>query len=142
MNISTTEVEDDDWAQWARPFLEIESPDIFALRLVFFLWVTLNAILGIPGNILVIVSVLTTEKLRQLANIFAVNLAITDLGVMVLSFVVQIGIWRGQQFFEDHPMFCEVSGVLCNLSCYASLWTIMAIAINRCNPPRSKKSLE
>ncbi|XP_075247852.1 melatonin receptor type 1B-B-like [Convolutriloba macropyga] len=129
----TTEasVADDDWAQWARPFMEIDDPNIFLLRTVFFVWVSINAFLGIPGNILVIVSVLTTEKLRQLANIFAVNLAITDLGVMVLSFVVQIGIWYGEDFFHQHPNFCEVSGVLCNLSCYASLWTIMVIAINR-----------
>ena len=75
--------------------------------------------------------ILFVKELRQLHHVFFINLAICDFGVMVMDVFVLLGATFGKGFYMDRPILCEISGFVCMMSCFGSLWTMMFIAINR-----------
>ena len=75
--------------------------------------------------------ILFEKKLRQLHHVFFVNLALCDFGVMVIDVFVLLGAIYGKEFYIERPIMCEISGFVCMMSCFGSLWTMMFIALNR-----------
>ncbi|XP_071797026.1 melatonin receptor type 1B-B-like [Asterias amurensis] len=102
----------------------------------WFLSITLVlGVAGTLGNVMVIGAVLVHKPLRRLPNVFIVNLACADLCVSALiqfstvhSLLKKDGI---SMFPNDRPALCDFFGFLCTTSCTCSLWSIMAISINR-----------
>lgn len=119
------------WDEWMMPLWDIEIGKALRLRYFMIGWISLTLALGVPGNILVIASVAFMRHLRQIPHIFVVNLAVFDLGVMGMNCFVLVGCFTGDTFWTSHPLLCEISGVMCMMSCFGSLWTMMFVAINR-----------
>ena len=89
-------------------------------------------IVGSLGNIAVIGAVTVYHKLRLMANVFVVNLAVADLLVTsVVSPLTIIGILTNGSIFRTSRVLCEISVVLCTISCTTSINSITLVAINR-----------
>ncbi|XP_035660529.1 melatonin receptor type 1B-A-like [Branchiostoma floridae] len=86
---------------------------------------------GTFGNCLIISAVYTTPSLRTVSNIFIVNLAVADLMVSSIVDTFNIVGILDQRFLQDHPVVCEVVGVICMTSCICSLYSVSNISINR-----------
>ncbi|XP_064609463.1 melatonin receptor type 1A-like [Liolophura sinensis] len=80
---------------------------------------------GTLGNILLIVSILATKKIRTIGNMFILNLAVADLLVCtVLDSSAVTGAILGRVFYDDHPVLCEVVAgfvVVCGLASIAGV---------------------
>ncbi|XP_075243853.1 melatonin receptor type 1C-like [Convolutriloba macropyga] len=117
--------------EWQWPLDLVESNRLFANRILM-LSVLLTALfLGVPGNILVIASIAFVKNLRQVPHLFVVNLAIADLGGLVRNCFILTGVFYGDTVLPKNQALCELSGMVCILACFGSLWTMMFIAINR-----------
>jgi len=71
------------------------------------------------------------KHLRQIPHLFVINLAICDLGVMSMNVFAYTGIFYGDTILAHNKVLCEISGTICMLGCFGSLWTMMFVAINR-----------
>ncbi|XP_063728650.1 melatonin receptor type 1B-B-like [Symsagittifera roscoffensis] len=129
--MNTTESEETFWEKWVKPLEDIDDPAMIRTRFFMIIWLCMALLLGIPGNLLVIASVAVVKNLRKLPHLFVINLAICDLGVMSMHVFVLIGAIYGDTFLKDRYVMCEVSGIVCMLSCFGSLWTMMFVAVNR-----------
>ncbi|XP_063727274.1 melatonin receptor type 1B-A-like [Symsagittifera roscoffensis] len=110
--------------------------DLVTGRLIFMryftlVWLLVMTVLGVPGNLLVLASLVFMSHLRQLAHLFLANLALFDLGVMFMNCIALTGVVWGDSVMRDNPVLCEVSGIICMVACFGSLWTMMFVAINR-----------
>ena len=77
--------------------------------------------------------ILFVKRLRQRHHVFFANLALCDFGVMVMNVFALLGAINGKNFYMERPMLCEISGFICMISCFGSLWTMAVIALNRFN---------
>ncbi|XP_055348566.1 melatonin-related receptor-like [Paramacrobiotus metropolitanus] len=102
------------------------------LQVIFAVLLLLASVVGIFGNILVILTVSLTKALRLPSNIFIVNLAIADLIVTTLvdPFNV-IGAFVGQTYFDTHRTLCHFIAAMCAPACLCSMFSITAISVNR-----------
>ncbi|XP_075247468.1 melatonin receptor type 1C-like [Convolutriloba macropyga] len=130
MNTTTATVYDF-FEEWNLPLGDIDGGRAIQLRILMMTWIIICLLLGVPGNILVIASIIFMKHLRQIPHIFVANLAMFDLGVMSMNSFALIGVFCGDTFLPSYPILCEMSGVICMLSCFGSLWTMMFVAINR-----------
>lgn len=96
-------------------------------------------LLGIFGNGLLIVTVLTEKKLRTRCNVFLVTLALAD--ITIQGYVLPFSFF--DYIYGRYPVgetFCKVNAfIVCY--CYGlSLWSLAFIAFNRfvkiCHPPK------
>ena len=102
---------------------------------ILLIYVTLMAFMscvGIIGNTLVIVVVITNKKLRVLHNVFIVNLAVADLIVtsLVNPFAI-IGALDKGKLFARQPELCEFLATMCITSFACSVWSISFVSLNR-----------
>ncbi|XP_019642581.1 PREDICTED: melatonin receptor type 1B-A-like [Branchiostoma belcheri] len=86
---------------------------------------------GTFGNCLIIGAVYATPSLRTVSNIFIVNLAVADLMVSSVVDTFNIVGILDQSFLVDHPLVCELVGVVCVTSCICSLVSVTNVGINR-----------
>ncbi|XP_072018926.1 melatonin receptor type 1B-A-like [Amphiura filiformis] len=89
------------------------------------------SLVGTAGNILVILAVLTSQKLRVLHNVFIVNLAVADLLVTALVNPFAIVGALDINLFYTLPAFCEFLATLVITSCGCSIWSISSVSLNR-----------
>ena len=105
------------------------------------LYVTLMGIvscIGVPGNILILVAVLTNKNLRRLSNVLIVNLAVADLLITSINVPFAIvGALHPNVLFK-FPSLCTAIGAISVTTCGCSIWTIMSISLDRylhiCHP--------
>ncbi|XP_075254805.1 melatonin receptor type 1B-A-like [Convolutriloba macropyga] len=116
---------------WLHPLDELTLARSKRLRAVMMTWLSIALTLGIPGNFMVIGSIIFVKPLKQLHHAFLILLATCDLGVMAMQCFQLLGTIFGDTFLPQHPVLCELSGMVCMTSCFGSLWTMMFIAINR-----------
>ena len=89
-------------------------------------------VVGSLGNIAVIGAVTVYHKLRLMANVFIVNLAIADLLITgVVSPLAIIGILTNGSIFRTSRVLCEIFVVICTISCTTSVNSITLVAVNR-----------
>ncbi|XP_075254806.1 melatonin receptor type 1B-B-like [Convolutriloba macropyga] len=130
-NITAQLTELDFIDDWVQPLHELTMDRSKKLRIVMITWLLISLLLGIPGNFLVMASVIFTKHLRELHHVFIVVLAVFDLGVMTMNVFVLLGTIYGDTFLPNNPILCEVSGIICMVGCVGSIWAMMFIAINR-----------
>ncbi|XP_064609462.1 melatonin receptor type 1A-like [Liolophura sinensis] len=98
-------------------------------------YITILSVCGVSGtfgNILVIVSILATKKIRTIGNMFILNLAVADLLVCsVLDSSAVTGAILGKMFYDDRPVLCEVAGGLVVISCLASIAGVALVSFHR-----------
>ena len=88
-------------------------------------------LVGLVGNLLVIISVVASKKMRHSAtNIFITNLAVADFIIMLFGVpeIVQFIINRGWLLGLT---LCKTQRFILVSSLYASIWTLMAVCIER-----------
>ncbi|XP_071481521.1 melatonin receptor type 1B-B-like [Diadema antillarum] len=116
-------------------------PDEKVVHMIVLVWTAIILVCGSVGNILVIAAVLLHKNLRNVGNVFIVNLAVADLSVstIVNSFGI-VGLVTEARFFIGKGALCQFVGVICITCCACSMWTIAAIGLNRyvciCHWPR------
>ncbi|XP_030630729.1 neuropeptide FF receptor 1 [Chanos chanos] len=95
---------------------------ILAYVLIFFLCMI--------GNMLVCFIVLKNKQMRTVTNIFILNLAISDLlvGIFCLPITLADNLITGWPFNE---VICKMSGLVQGASVSASVFTLVAIAVER-----------
>jgi len=87
---------------------------------------------GLVGNTLVIIAILANKKMRHSAtNLFITNLAVADLIIIMFGVpeIVQFIVNRGWLLGLT---LCKSQRFILVSSLYASIWTLMAVCIERC----------
>ncbi len=88
------------------------------------------ALIGTFGNLLVIGAVSMYPKLRSVHNVLIINLAVADLIVTTMVTPLSIaGALLKRPFLGD--VFCEVVASLTIISCITSIYSIANIAVER-----------
>lgn len=91
----------------------------------------LLALLGVVGNIAVIIAIVRCPFMRTVTNIFICNLAVADLGVLLFSF--PFAVVKEQTLF-GWPLgkaLCQVAYPLSEVFIGVSVWSIAFISIDR-----------
>ncbi|XP_078573019.1 melatonin receptor type 1B-B-like [Branchiostoma floridae x Branchiostoma japonicum] len=106
--------------------------DEYLLKIIYLVLVIFWMVTGCVGNVLVMAAIATHKRLRTLANIFVVNLAIADIIVSsIINVFTIISIMSDGEYWEQRPMLCDVIGGMCVIVCVCSMYNIAAIAANR-----------
>lgn len=82
--------------------------------------------LGLFGNVLVVVVVVGKRRTRSFHNIFILNLAISDLILILIYFGHTIG------QFHAPKLFCQLIWPLITVAYLSSIFNIMSMAVLRC----------
>ncbi|CAH1238713.1 MTNR1A [Branchiostoma lanceolatum] len=102
------------------------------LKIIYLVLVIFWMLTGCVGNVLVVAAIATHKRLRTLANIFVVNLAIADIVVSsIINVFTIISIMSDGKYWEERPMLCDVIGGMCVIVCVCSMYNIAAISVNR-----------
>ncbi|CAM4712493.1 unnamed protein product [Leuciscus chuanchicus] len=101
-----------------------------AVATVFILAYVLIFSLCMLGNLLVCLIVLKNRQMRTVTNIFILNLAISDLlvGILCLPITLVDNLITGWPF---DVVICKMSGLVQGASVSASVFTLVAIAVER-----------
>ncbi|XP_006818729.1 5-hydroxytryptamine receptor 4-like [Saccoglossus kowalevskii] len=100
------------------------------LTIVHILFLVVFSIAGIVGNILVITAVITTPRLHIIANLFVVNLSVTDF--CVCGFFEPMYMYT--LYYNTWPhvdTWCQIIGFFTIATFGVSITTLSTIAINR-----------
>ncbi|KAL3866404.1 hypothetical protein ACJMK2_043705 [Sinanodonta woodiana] len=103
---------------------------IILLSLLFFV----IGVIGISGNMLVIVSVLSNKKMRtSMTNLLITNLALSDLAIMVFGIPEVVMFMRNTGWTLD-PSLCKINRYILVSSLYGSVLTLLALSVesNHC----------
>ncbi|TRZ00665.1 hypothetical protein DNTS_031672 [Danionella cerebrum] len=87
-------------------------------------------LLCMVGNVLVCLIVLENRRMRTVTNLFILNLAVSDLlvGVFCIPTTLVDNLITGWPFTN---MVCKMSGLVQGMSVSASVFTLVAIAVDR-----------
>ena len=91
---------------------------------------SLITIIGITGNVMVVITILTNRKLRNSTNKFLINLAISD--VVFLGTCVPFQAYKYAAFgwpFGD--FWCKAIQYLLFVTAYVTIWTLVCVAAIR-----------
>jgi len=94
---------------------------------------SLLIVVGMLGNLLVLVTILRSAEMRTARNVFIANLAVSDLCLCVITMpltLVEVMFQRWQ--WGDNPIFCHLQSPLQGIFVIISSLSISAIAIDRC----------
>ena len=89
---------------------------------------TIECIIGVVGNVFVIVAVTLSKRLQTITNVFVVELACADI-FSALLIPIQISAILGA--LEDFPIACSVTGAIALISNFWSMLLLILIAFNR-----------
>ncbi|XP_071541359.1 uncharacterized protein [Panulirus ornatus] len=116
------------------PLLATEWARIAGYSLIF--------LVGVVGNVLVVVTLLHHRNLRTVTNVFLLNLAVSDLllGVFCMPFTL---VGSLLQDFVFGALMCRLIPYMQAVSVSVSVWTLVAISLERfyaiCQPLRSRR---
>ncbi|XP_019614450.1 PREDICTED: neuropeptide FF receptor 1-like [Branchiostoma belcheri] len=115
-----------DHVMGAMPFMK-HSPLVAAVFTAFYVVIF---VLGVTGNLLVCVVVIKDRSMRTVTNYFIVNLAVSDLLVMLICLPVTLveNLLTGWRFGQA---MCKLYPVIQGATVGASLFTLVAIAADR-----------
>ncbi|NWT28674.1 NPFF1 protein, partial [Cardinalis cardinalis] len=101
-----------------------------AVALMFILAYTFIFLMCVVGNVLVCFVVVKNRQMRTVTNMFLLNLAISDLlvGIFCMPTTLVDNLITGWPF--DNTM-CKMSGLVQGMSVSASVFTLVAIAVER-----------
>ncbi len=97
-----------------------------------YLWFTVAVfVIGICGNIIVVIAFMLFKKLRSLGSVFIVNTAASDICVGLLGdlFII-VGIATKGEYLINNDSLCVMSSFLCASVCIVSVWSIAAASFN------------
>ncbi|OQV17914.1 hypothetical protein BV898_08043 [Hypsibius exemplaris] len=114
----------------------------YPLTFVFFcIIMSMLCIVGASGNLYVGLSFCLVPVLKKIQYAFIANLTFIDLVVTLLVMPLNVvNTVYGPAFWEGKEWACETVGSICSTICAASVWSIMAIAIERDTGRRSTQA--
>ncbi|KAL7879363.1 hypothetical protein SRHO_G00016170 [Serrasalmus rhombeus] len=86
-------------------------------------------LLGVPGNLFIIWSILARAHKRSVTTLLILNLACADGTIMCLT--VFFLVYLAQQSWVFGQVMCKLLFYLCNTNMYASIMLIMLMSLNR-----------
>ncbi|KAM7379700.1 hypothetical protein PAMP_005234 [Pampus punctatissimus] len=86
-------------------------------------------LLGVPGNIFIVWSILARTRRRSVTTLLILNLAWADGFIMALTIFFIVYLAKQQWIFGD-PM-CKILFYLCNSNMYASIFLITLMSVHR-----------
>lgn len=86
-------------------------------------------LLGVPGNLFIIWSILARIKRRSVTTILILNLACADSFIMLLSILFIV--YLAKQTWVYGEFMCKAMFYLCNTNMYASIFLIMLMSLHR-----------
>uniref|UniRef100_A0A915CT20 G-protein coupled receptors family 1 profile domain-containing protein n=1 Tax=Ditylenchus dipsaci TaxID=166011 RepID=A0A915CT20_9BILA len=86
-------------------------------------------IVGILGNVLVILVIAVNRQLHDSTNILICNLAVADL--LFLTFCVPITAYSYIYMWNFSESICYVTVTLQYVTCYVSVWTLVLLSYDR-----------
>ncbi|XP_036453115.1 leukotriene B4 receptor 2b [Colossoma macropomum] len=86
-------------------------------------------LLGVPGNLFIIWSILARARKRSVTTLLILNLACADGTIMCLN--VFFLVYLAQQSWVFGQVMCKLLFYLCNTNMYASIMLIMLMSLNR-----------
>ena len=107
---------------------EMENSEVVIVIKSIFL--TLCVLLGVIGNLVVIIAITKNRKLQTVTNYFVLNLAITDLLFTICGIPTIIVTTIAKKWLLGY-FLCDAIGFLNSLFCTTSIWTLVMISINR-----------
>ncbi|KAL0966306.1 hypothetical protein UPYG_G00293670 [Umbra pygmaea] len=90
---------------------------------------SLAFLIGVPGNIFIIWSIMVRARRRSVTTLLILNLACADGFLMCLSFFFIIYLARRNWDFGE--VMCKILFYLCNTNMYASIFLITLMSLNR-----------
>ncbi|XP_063428055.1 melatonin receptor type 1B-A-like [Mytilus trossulus] len=106
-----------------------ESP---AVAIPILMILVFASLIGTFGNILILITIITTKNLQRLECIFMANLAFSDMYVTLLADPLSIvAKLEGEEFFDKLPGFCRTVASGCTIACINSLGSITLLSFNR-----------
>eukprot|EP00058_Branchiostoma_floridae_P002714 XP_002588202.1 hypothetical protein BRAFLDRAFT_68845 [Branchiostoma floridae] len=93
--------------------------------------VVLLTVFGIPGNLVIVISMVINPKLQTVANIFVLNIAAADLSVILLLLFCVPALGYGHWPTALGSVGCSIFGFLFTACCIASTYSLAATALNR-----------
>ncbi len=100
------------------------------------IFVPLVAVFGIASNCSFMFVVYRIQAMRNVTNIYLVNLAIADCSLLIAAFIQYIGDYINSPVYDLHFSFhtafgCSIPNFLIYLSYNSSLWTITLVSFER-----------
>ena len=97
-----------------------------------YLWFTIILFLiGLFGNLLIILAYILYKKLRSHSTTFVVNTAVADICVGVLGDVfIIVGVATSGSYLINNRTLCVFSSYLCASVCIVSVWSISMASFN------------
>ena len=100
------------------------------------IFVPLVAVIGISSNVAFIFVVHRVKFMRNVTNIYLVNLAIADCSLLLAAFTQYIGDYINSPDYDLRFSFytsfgCSMPNFLIYLCYYASLWTVTLVSVER-----------
>lgn len=90
---------------------------------------TLVFLLGVPGNLFIVWSILARTRKRSITTILILNLACADGFIMALTIFFLI--YLAKQTWIFGPVMCKALFYLCNANMYASIFLITLMSVHR-----------
>lgn len=89
-------------------------------------------VVTVTGNVMILVTLATTPRLRTTSNVYLATLAVADLfvGLNKMSFIFWINT-DTHRYFEDDYLLCQVFVMITFAACIASVFTLLVIASDR-----------
>ncbi|XP_072038558.1 melatonin receptor type 1B-B-like [Amphiura filiformis] len=128
-NMSTTHAVESTPAAVTTPAPSVVGP---LINQQVYLWFTVAVfVIGLGGNIIVVVAFMIFKKLRSLGSVFIVNTAVSDILVGLLGdlFII-VGIATHGEYLINNKPLCDMSSFLCASVCIVSVWSIAAASFN------------
>ncbi|XP_067660504.1 neuropeptides B/W receptor type 2-like [Haliotis asinina] len=103
---------------------------ISSADLIFILVMSVICSVTIGANVVVICTISFTRKMHCLSSALVMNMAACDLGIGLASMpLVLAGLVNG--YWPYSQVACHVTAALTNVLCISSVWSVIAIALDR-----------
>ena len=100
------------------------------IQLVYIVFFVAIVVIGAGGNLIVIWIVLAHERMRTVTNYFLVNLAVADALISIFNVLFSF-IYMLDNDWRFGRIYCKFSNFISVCAISASVFTFMAIAIDR-----------
>ncbi|XP_055337759.1 melatonin receptor type 1B-A-like [Paramacrobiotus metropolitanus] len=115
------------------PLWQYESHnDTLWIRVAFIIVMIVLSIAGFVGNAMIIITILLVRELRSTQNAFLVNLAVSDLALILIVVPFNIiSVVHGKLFWADRMPLCIFVASVCAPGCLTAIWSNTGTAFNR-----------
>ena len=101
-------------------------------KMIFYVVQCVLVVLGLVGNVLVVLSVRTNSQLKKsISNLFIMNLAIADIAILLVSHTFILGLEIGEFHWPFGEFSCRALFPLSDAFFGVSIWSIVAISFHR-----------